>query len=182
MFIRADLKAAAKSQIKGNIGILFVVLLIVGVVSGIPLLSPAMMIGMIMVYLGLTAGNKPDIGDVFKGFSLFGKALWLNIITGFFVMLWSMLLFVPGIIKAFSYMMAPYILAENPTMTAREALNESKRITKGHKMNLFVLCLSFIGWYLLCMVTFGIAIIYVMPYMQATFANAYIAIKNNPVQ
>ena len=74
--------------------------------------------------------------------------------------------------------MAPYILAENPELTARQALNLSKEITYGHKMELFVLDLSFIGWCLLGAITFGLAFIYVAPYMNATKANFYNAIKN----
>ena len=76
--------------------------------------------------------------------------------------------------------MAPYILAENPTMKAREALNESKLIMKGQKMRLFVLYLSFILWSLLGMVTCCIAYIYVGPYIQATITNFYHDIKQKP--
>jgi len=73
--------------------------------------------------------------------------------------------------------MSFYILAENPHMKAREALNESKKIMHGHKWEFFVLNLSFILWILLCMVTMGIALIYVLPYMEATFVNFYNSIK-----
>ena len=180
MFIRSELKTAAKGQISGNIGIFFVCYLLIGLICGTgvgALLAPALSIGLIMMFLGLTNGQKPKIGDLFNGINVFGKALWLNIITGFFTMLWMYLFIIPGIIKAISYSMAPYILAENPNMTAREALNESKRITKGHKGDLFVLQLSFFWWYCLCGITFGIAYIYVVPYMQATMANAYNKIK-----
>jgi uncharacterized membrane protein len=135
---------------------------------------------MVMIYLGLTKNVKPQFGDIFKGFSsLFGKALWLSVITVFFTFLLSLLLFIPGIIKAIAYSMAPYILAENPGMTAREALRESTRITNGHKFELFVLQLSFIGWILLVPVTFGLIAIWLVPYMNAAAANAYLEIKDN---
>jgi len=177
MFNRSELKAAAKGQIKGNIGILFLCTIAMSLLAWTGILMPALTVGMIMIYLNLTKNQKPAIGDAYKGFSVFGKALWLTILTGFFTCLWSMLLVVPGIIKMLSYSMAPYILAENPEMTAKEALNESKKITEGHKKDLFVLSLSFFFWYMLVGVTFGIAIIYVAPYMQATMANAYLSIK-----
>ena len=182
MFERAQIKAAAKDQIRGKIGILFVCTLVIGLLTGVAsivswLVFPAFGISSILIYLGLIGGKKPEVSDVFAGFKVFGKAFWLMFLTGFFTMLWSCLFFVPGIIKAISYSMAPYILAENPDMTARQALDESKRITKGAKMDLFVLQLSFIGWAMLCGITFGIAYIYVGPYMQATSANAYLAIK-----
>lgn len=90
-----------------------------------------------------------------------------------------MLLVIPGIIKGLSYSMATYILADHPEMTARQALNESKRIMDGHKMDLFLLELSFIGWLLLVGITCGIAIIYVGPYMNATMVNFYNSIKVN---
>jgi len=184
MINRAELKANAKAQIKGNIGILFVCVLLAGLIMGVTVvgpivLAPAFGVSMCLIYLGMTKGKKPEVSDIFNGFKdgLFGKAWWLNFITGFFIMLWSCLFMIPGIIKMYAYSMAPYILAENPTMTAREALNESKRITKGHKGELFVLQLSFFWWYLLCGITFGIAYIYVAPYISATTANFYNAIK-----
>ena len=73
--------------------------------------------------------------------------------------------------------MSMYILAENKGKPALECINESKAMTNGHKMDLFVLGLSFIGWGLLCVITFGIAYIWVGPYMNATFANAYQNLK-----
>ena len=89
----------------------------------------------------------------------------------------ALLLIIPGIVKAFSYAMAPYILADNPELTARESLNESKRIMDGHKFDLFVLQLSFFWWYILGSITFGIAYVYVIPYINATTANFYNSIK-----
>jgi len=144
------------------------------------LISPAFALSFAMIFLALTKGIKPKVVDVFEGFKNWLKAFLLGLLMGIFVMLWSMLLFVPGIIKALSYSMSYYILAENPDMTAREALNESKKIMKGNKWRLFVLYLSFILWALLGTVTCGIAYIYVYPYMYATIANFYNAIKQIP--
>ena len=73
--------------------------------------------------------------------------------------------------------MAMYVLAENKGMSATECINASKEMTNGHKMDLFVLSLSFIGWMMLGSITFGLAYIWVMPYMNATFANAYNSLK-----
>lgn len=175
--IRKQLKDAAKQQIKGNVGMLFLITVIMALVSSVPLvgmiLVPALSLGMIMIYLNLTHGVAPNVGDLFKGIGSLGKAWWLSILVAVFTMLWAMLLYIPGIIKMLSYSMSFYVLAENPNMTAREALNESKRLMKGHKWELFVLELSFIGWMLLSMVLFFIPVIYVGPYMQATLANFY---------
>jgi uncharacterized membrane protein len=186
-FDRALLKSNAKAQIKGNIGVLFVCTLLISLITGAatPILGAGFLIGpsfsmsIFMIYLGMTRNIKPRVGDIFKGFDIFGKALWLSIITGFFVMLWTMLFIIPGMVKALSYSMAPYILAENPNMTAREALRESKRITDGYKLKLFVLELSFIGWIMLGSLTLGLLYIWLTPYMNATLANAYLVIKNN---
>jgi len=177
---RKQLKANAKSQIKGNIGILFLCYLVMGLISGTvvgALFAPAMGLGFCLMYLGLIDGVKPAIGDLFKKANAFGKALWLMIITGFFTVLWTYLLIVPGIIKGLSYSMGPYIMSENPDWTARQCLTESKRIMKGNVGKLFVLELSFIPWFLLCSITFGIAFVYVFPYMNTTIANFYRQIK-----
>ena len=184
---RKVIKAAAKAQIKGSVGTFFLCYLVAGLITGVTfglggLFLPALIVGINMMFLGLIVGVKPQFGDMFKAANLFGRALWLQIIMGIFIYLWSLLLIVPGIIKAFAYSMSFYILADNPNLTAREALNESKRITNGHKMKLFVLELSFIPWFMLCGITFGIASIYVMPYVNATFANFYNAIKAQPQQ
>jgi len=176
---RAQLKAAAKEQIKGNILTLILICIVMAILSGITfgLFGPALSVGVCLVYISLTAGVKPAVGDLLKRSGVFGKALWLSIITVFFTMLWTYLLIVPGIIKGLSYSMGPYILAENPNWTARQCLNESKRIMKGNVGKLFVLELSFIPWFLLCGITLGLGYIYVIPYISATMANFYNALK-----
>ena len=178
---RKELKKAAKEQIKGNIGPLFLCYLVFSIITGTligGLLAPAMGIGFCLIYLNLQSGSKPSIGDIFKKLDLFGRALWLAIITSFFIMLWSMLLYIPGIIKAISYSMGQFILAEHPEYTARKALSESKRIMNGHKKDFFILTLSFIPWFLLGGITFGIGMIYVIPYYSTTVANFYKTIKD----
>lgn len=186
---RAELKSGAKEQIKGKIGILFVMFLIlfaiIFVCVFIPfvgniatfIITPAFSLSLCMVYLKLTKKEDISVGDLFSGFNATGKALWLNILISIFTFLWTCLLIIPGIIKRYSYSMAFYVLADNPELTAREALAKSKEIMNGHKMELFVLQLSFIGWYLLVGITLGIASIYVTPYISATTANFYNSIK-----
>lgn len=181
---RPALKAAAKAQIKGNLGTIFVIVLLIGLLCCIPLfgfiLAPGLSISLCMIYLNLTKGQSPEIGHMFSGTKVLGKAWWLQILTAFFVFLWSLLLFIPGIVKSYAYSMALYVLADNPTFTAREALRESKRITQGHKGQLFILELSFFGWMLLaCIPIVGtiVMLVYIIPYMSATYANAYNALK-----
>ena len=194
---RAELKANAKAQIKGKIGILFVISLIIGAITAVAnwilgmipfvgslastiILTPAFALSTIRVYLSVVNDVKPDAGDAFSGFNDFWSAFKVNFLVGLFTLLWSLLFVIPGIIKSFSYSMSMYILAENKGKPALECINESKAMTEGHKMELFVLGLSFIGWSLLCMITLGIAGIWVGPYMQATYANAYNSLKKTP--
>lgn len=188
---RVELKALAKQQIKGHIGVLFLITLIVALVSAlvamIPMVgslamalvvTPAFSIATVTIYLKLTQHMTPEVAELFAHFNKFWAAFKVTFLTGLFTFLWSLLLVIPGIIKAYSYSMAMYILAENPEIGALEAIDRSKAMMDGHKMELFVLNLSFIGWYLLCAVTFGIAAIWVTPYVSATTANFYNSIKN----
>ena len=95
-----------------------------------------------------------------------------------FTFLWCLLLIVPGIVKAYEYMMVPYILAENPTMPREEAFQISRRMMMGQKMDVFVLDLSFIGWFILEKISFGLAgLFFVRPYYETVFAELYEANK-----
>ena len=190
---RAELKAAAKEQIKGKIGILFAITLIIGLISGVAswvlsfipagsliasiVITPAFTISLTRVYLNVVKGEYPNVGDAFSGFDDFWSAFKVTFLVGLFTFLWSLLFIIPGIIKSLSYSMSFFILAENKGKPALECINESKAMTEGHKAELFVLGLSFFGWALLCGITFGIAYIWVGPYMQATYANAYNSLK-----
>ena len=123
--------------------------------------------------LRLSRRMAASYSNLLDGFRLFGKVLWLNILTGIFVMLWSLLFVIPGIIAAYRYRLACYVLLDDPQLTAREALRISCRLTRGHKAELFVLDLSFIPWHLLCGLTLGILYIWKLPYIQVTYAHAY---------
>jgi len=168
-FILEEIKANIAGQIPPRYTVLSNVIFLI--------LQPAFTIGYLRMYLSIANHEKPAIRDLFSGFKIWGASFRLGIFISLFTLLWTLLLIIPGIIKAISYSMAFYVLAEKPHLLAKEALNESKRITAGHKMELFVLGLSFIGWILLCAFTLGIAGIYVIPYMNATYTNFYNKIK-----
>lgn len=179
---RKELKSLAKQQIKGNIGILFVIVLVCSVLtvvaSYIPIVGdfivvPAFTIAITRIYIGIAAGKRPEVSDAFGGFKDFWISFKTSFFVGIFTMLWSLLFIIPGIVKSYSYMMAPYIVAEDPSVGALEAIARSERMMRGHKMEAFILELSFIGWILLSIVTFGIALIYAGPYMQTTMVNFY---------
>ena len=192
---RAYLKSQAKAQIKGKIGILFVITLVVAVLSGLAtavlsmvpvvgsiaaavIVTPAFALSIVRVYLNLAKGTTPEVKDAFSGFDDFWSAFKVTLLVGVYTFLWSLLFVIPGIVKSFSYSMSLYILAENKGKSANECIKESMQMTDGHKMELFILGLSFIGWGLLVSLTFGIAAIWVLPYMQATYVNAYNSFKS----
>ena len=103
--------------------------------------------------------------------------VWGMFLMTIFIFLWSLLLFIPGIIKMFSYAMTPYILEEHPELSANEAIDHSRAMMKGHKFDLFWLCLSFIGWMILCFFTLGIGYLWLVPYMQTSVAGFYEDVK-----
>ena len=103
--------------------------------------------------------------------------VWGMFLMYLFIFLWSLLLVIPGIIKTFSYAMTPYILEEHPELTANEAIDHSRAMMKGHKFDLFWLILSFIGWMILCLFTFGIGYLWLLPYMQTSVAGFYEDVK-----
>ncbi len=184
-FNRAELKSAAREQIKGNIwlyfGLSIVLTLILSAVSftgiGALLLAGPIELGCAMFMLEVVRTKKGNFSTGFKGFNQFGASFVATLLISIFVTLWTLLLVVPGIIAAFRYSMTFYILADNPEMSGYDAMKKSKEMMIGHKWELFVLGLSFIGWILLVSITFGIAAIYVQPYMEATVVNFYEKLK-----
>lgn len=88
-------------------------------------------------------------------------------------MLWTLLLIIPGIVKSYEYRLVPYILSEEPYLPSDEVISKSRDMTDGHKWDMFVLDLSFLGWHLLGYLFFGIGSIFVHPYEQATYAKLY---------
>ena len=110
-------------------------------------------------------------------FHRYWHKVWGMFLMGLFIALWSLLFIIPGIVKAFSYAMTPYILEERPELSANEAINHSRAMMKGHKFDLFWLYLSFIGWGFLCILTLGIGLLWLMPYMQTASAAFYEDVK-----
>jgi len=189
MFNRVEAKLLAKQQIKGNILMLFLIALITSAIAGACagilvvgwvasfVVVPSLMLGLTMIYLNLAKGVSVDIARMFDGFQNIGPCVILYLLTGVFTFLWSLLFFIPGIIKGLSYSMGMYILAEHPEMSATQALDESKRMMRGHKWELFVLELSFIGWFLLVPFTMGLLLIWLTPYVKMSTTNFYNCIK-----
>lgn len=113
------------------------------------------------------------------GFKGYWRSIGGMVLVYVFTFLWSLLLIIPGIIKAYSYSLTPYILIDNPELSPREAVRRSQQMMQGQKFNLFYLQLSFIGWSILACLTGGIGFLWLLPYMQTSQAVFYQNIKNN---
>lgn len=124
------------------------------------------------------ADNKGCFTFAFTGGSYKGIVTTM-LLKGVFNFLWFLLFIIPGIVKSYSYSMVPYILAENPNIGATRAIELSKKMTDGHKFSMFVLDLSFLGWYLLGLLALFIGTLFVLPYDYATKAELYLVLKQN---
>ena len=117
--------------------------------------------------------QEQQVKDLFSQFDRFGQGFLQHFLRGLFTVLWSLLFIIPGIVKALSYSMTPFIMAENPELSAKEAINASKILMDGHKWELFCLEFSFMGWNLLNALTLGIGSLFLNPYINAAYAAFY---------
>ena len=189
---RQELKARAKAQLGGKIFhnlwlMALLVCLIYAVISGVlgaiptvgaiaaVVVSGPLMYGVVYIFVKQVRDGQPmQIGDLFKGFKDdFLQTFLIYFLTSLFTALWSILFVIPGIIKSYSYSMAMYIKLDHPEYTWKECVNESKAMMNGHKMELFVQDLSFIGWYIVGTICLGVGTLWVVPYHQATRAHFY---------
>lgn len=144
-------------------------------------------VAMYWFYLGIAREEDPTISEVFsiyKNSQIALKMIFGSILQGVFIFLWSLLLLIPGIIKAFSYSQMFYLLRDHPELTPLEAISESKKRMKGLKGKYFLMYLSFIGWAILVPFTLGIGLLWLAPYMEttrATFYNELIVNKENSI-
>ena len=176
------MKAAAKAQLNCKwlltTGVLVVGALILSAVSftiiGSLLLAGAIEFGYCAYLITVTRNKDSDFGKLLSGFNRFGDVCITGILKWLFTGLWSLLFVIPGIVKSYSYAMTMYIMQDHPELSGNDAITKSRQMMDGHKFDLFILDLSFIGWYLLGALTFGILIIfYVEPYRQVTRTNFY---------
>ena len=123
-----------------------------------------------------------DLNTLKVGFDNYWRSVLSMFLRDLFTGLWFCLFIIPGCIKIYSYRMVPFILKDRPELSAREAINESRSLMNGHKWNVFVFDLSYIGWYLVGMVTFGLVnVFWTEPYRQNANAKLYLSlIGENP--
>lgn len=118
-------------------------------------------------------GLKPKFETMFDGFSLYGSTLVTGLLQQLFLFFWTLLLFIPGLIKTYSYAMVQYVMVDFD-LSGTEAITKSRELMNGYKWKLFKLQLSFIGWELLAVLfTFGIGMFFLLPYEQAANAEFY---------
>lgn len=182
----AEFRARARESLAGNwkhavLHFLLYVIIIsaCGIFRAIPIVgwigvwivTGALMYGIMNFFLSISRGENPQTADLFSGFSRFVDTFILYLLSCIFIFLWSLLLIIPGIIAALRYSQAYYLLKDNPGISPLEAINRSKAMMDGHKGRLFMLLLSFIGWYLLALLTFGIGMLWLAPYAYTAFGH-----------
>jgi uncharacterized membrane protein len=186
-----ELRHQAWDQLRKSYWMVFVVTLIV---AALPAASSIAVVGFIIagpllvgqaIYLIDMVETNSDgkkIELVIEGFKKsFVNSFLAMLLVGVFTFLWSLLFIIPGIIKYYAYAMTPYIIAEDPEIDAMAAIAKSQEMMRGHKMELFMLQFSFIGWYLLAGLTFGVGFIFLLPYVKTAEANFYVELRGKKV-
>ena len=183
------LMANARESLRGfwglAIGALIIYVLVFCVVGLFPVIGTIatyiivgpMTVGGVRFTLAVSRKGKPEIGQLFSGFDRFGTHLAAYLLQTIFVALWTLLLIIPGIIAALSYSMTYFIIAEDSSISASEAIRKSKKMMKGNKWKLSCLGFRFIGWLLLAILSFGIGFLWVGPYMYVSYAQFYDDLK-----
>ena len=168
-------KERAKVLLKDNwlvaFAFIFLFEIIVSIASSITsgiiafILSVSFTIAINNVFIYAYLGKGYEISNFTKGFDKgISNRIALSALKNIFIVLWSLLFIIPGIVKGYSYMLADFISRENPEKSATECLDESRKLMDGHKMDMFLFDLSFFGWWILTILTCGILSIYVVPY------------------
>lgn len=173
---RAECKETAKKIMKGQWIVGFVVLLIESLIVaalstvtlgiGLFLLQSVITIAVYNVFISGYEGKKYEISDMANGITdELTNRICLSVLKQLFISLWTLLFIIPGIVKTYSYFLAEFISRKDPKLSATDCITKSREIMKGHKWEMFVFELSFIGWHLLAILTFGILYIWLAPYI-----------------
>ncbi len=150
----SELSPALEQFIEQWIGVIIVVLIVVlliAIIIGLVqfILGGVIALGYAKFGLDLVDGKEASFSTLFSQFNRFGEGFCMRLLMNIFLTLWTLLFIIPGLVKAYSYAMTPFILAENPHLSANEAITKSRQLMDGHKSELFYLDLSFLGWILL---------------------------------
>ena len=197
---RIELKNRAKESLKGKYGEAIKLLLItfaisfatgfvIGflnldediaeLISSIVSLAVAGLLGFgtVSFFLKISRNETVTYKELFSKINMCFSYLAISLLVGLFTALWSLLLIIPGIIAAINYSLVYFVKLDNPELGALEVLRKSKEMMNGHKWDFFILILSFLGWAILGIFTLGILYLWLVPYMQVTYANFYNSLK-----
>ncbi len=177
--------ASLQSRWGFGAGVMLLYLLIIVGVSMIPYLGTIAQIvitgpmaaGLCFVFLSLARQAPVEVGQLFRGFNCFGTAVGAYLLMTLFVLLWSLLFLIPGIIASYAYAMTFFVIADDPGVGPLQAITRSKEMMRGRKWKLFCLFCRFLGWSFLCILTLGIGYLWLGPYMQTTLAHFYDDVK-----
>lgn len=184
-----DLMQQAREALKGRWGLALggnVIYMILGLLIGsIPrvgwigslIIGGPLLLGCTTFFLSLSRKQDAQLSQLFEGFQNFTRALVAYLLMILFVLLWTILLVIPGIVAALSYSQTFFILSENPKMESSDALRKSKAIMKGNRWKLFCLFWRFFGWFLLGILSLGIGFLWIIPYLITTSARFYDDLK-----
>ena len=142
-------------------------------------LSFPLTVGLYMAFLSFARGEELNVSTLFGAFNrtYYKKSVVLCFLMSIYTCLWMLLLIIPGFIKSLSYSMAPYILIENPDISAEMAIRRSMAMMNGHKMDLFLIYLGMIGLGILSALLFFIPLLWIVPYYQVVLAKFYFSLK-----
>ena len=143
------------------------------------LVTPVLGFGMVIISMKVIRGMDIVANDIFAGFKRWNSIVLLNFLRSIYIMLYMLLLIVPGILKSLSYAMSDYILADNPDMNPGDVLKKSEEMMKGHRWEYFKLEFSFVGWYILSVFTLGILLLWVVPRNHTAIALFYEKLKTD---
>ena len=135
---------------------------------------------LVLLFIGFVRGeNRLSVGGIFKAFKSphYLNSIGVYFFVGLFTALWTLLFIIPGIIKSLSYALAPYILADNPELSANEAIDESMAMMDGHKMDLFLIQLGYAALAILSLLALGIPLLWLDPYYKVVYAKFYEEVK-----
>ena len=155
----------------GGFAYIMIIAMIIGV--GYFILGSIIAVGYSKFNLMLVDGLECSFNQLFEYFSFWKTTAVTKLLRNIYIILWSLLFVIPGIMASFSYAMTDYILADNPSLSASEAIGMSKEMMQGNRWRLFCLEFSFIGWHLLCTITLGIGNLWLTPYRKAAEAAFY---------
>lgn len=154
-------------------GVLYIILIVLVLAVLYFILGSFVEVGYARVNLNLLEYRDPSFDTLFAYFPYWKTTAVASILRGLYILLWSVLLIIPGIVASYSYRMTPYILAENPNLPPAEAIHRSRQLMYGNRWRLFCLDFSFIGWELVCALTLGLGNLALRPYTHAATAAFY---------